>query len=126
MRAQYVEHITKMFVLLGDTPEQAAAEAKNVMAIETALAEGSMPRVDRRMPDNVYHIMTIPELQTLAPNFDWKVFLASHKQDGLKTVNVATPNFFKAMNQQLETADINALRSYLRWHTVHRFAPNRS
>ena len=126
LRAQYVEHITKMFVLLGDTPEQAAAEARNVMAIETALAEGSMPRVDRRMPDNVYHIMTIAELQALAPNFDWKVFLASHKQDGLKTVNVATPNFFKAMNQQLETANIDALRSYLRWHTVHRFAPNLS
>jgi putative endopeptidase len=126
LRAQYVEHITKMFTLLGDTPEQAAAGAKNVMAIETALAEGSMPRVDRRTPANVYHVMTISELQALTPNFDWKVFLASHQQSGLKTVNVATPNFFKAMNQQIETANIDALRSYLRWHTVHRFAPNLS
>ncbi len=48
-----------MFVLLGDTPEKAAEEAKNVLAIETALAQGSMSRVDRRTPANVYHIMTI-------------------------------------------------------------------
>ena len=38
IREQYVEHMTKMFTLAGDTPEQAAAEAQNVMAIETALA----------------------------------------------------------------------------------------
>ena len=50
IRDQYVEHMTKMFVLAGDTPEQAAAEAKSVMAIETALAEGSLSRTDLREP----------------------------------------------------------------------------
>ena len=34
-----------------------------------------MARVDRRDPANVYHIMTIAELQALTPNFDWKVYL---------------------------------------------------
>ena len=126
LRTQYIEHMTKMFTLLGDTPERAAAEAKNVMAIETALAHGSTPRVDLRTPANVYHIKTIPELQAMTPNFDWKVFLDSHQQGGLKTLNVATPGFFTAMNEQLEAADLDALKSYLRWHTVHRFAPNLS
>ncbi len=50
IRAQYVAHVTKMFTLLGDTPEQAAVEAASVMRIETALAKGSMSRVDRRDP----------------------------------------------------------------------------
>ena len=40
LRAQYLEHVTRMFVLLGDTHEQAAAEAKNVLQVETALAKG--------------------------------------------------------------------------------------
>ncbi len=30
------------------------------------------------------------------------------------------------MNNQIETADIDALKSYLRWHTVHRYAANLS
>src|ERR1700682_817881 len=44
LRTQYLEHVTKMFVLLGDTPERAATEAKSVMTVETALAQGSMAR----------------------------------------------------------------------------------
>src|SRR5947209_19588416 len=115
-----------MFSLLGDTPEQAATEAKNVMTIETALAQGSMSRVDRRTPANVYHIITIAALQALTPDFDWKTFLNANQQGGLKTVNVIAPGFFKAMNEQLDSADINALKSYMRWHTVHRFAANLS
>jgi len=46
IRYQYVDHVTKMFVLLGDTPERAAEEAKSVMSIETALAKGSTDRVE--------------------------------------------------------------------------------
>ena len=63
LRDQYVEHVTKMFVLLGDTPEQAAEEAADVMWIETALAKGSMARVEMRDPAKRYHIMTVAELQ---------------------------------------------------------------
>ncbi len=126
IRTQYEAHVAKMFVLLGDTPEKAAAEAKNVLAIETALAQGSMSRVDRRTPANVYHIMTINQLQDLTPDFDWKVYLAAKKESGLKSLNVATPGFFKAVNEQLDTTDVNALKSYMRWHTVHRFAPGLS
>ena len=126
LRAQYVEHVTRMFTLLGDTPEQAAAEAKSVMTVETALAHGSMSRVERRAPANVYHIRTIAELQTMTPGFDWKVFLAANNQGGLTSLNVTSPEFFKTMNQQIDTTDIKALKSYLRWHTVHRFAPNLS
>jgi putative endopeptidase len=126
LRSEYVEHMTKMFTLIGDSPEEAAKEAKHVLDIETALAEGSMSRVDRRSPANVYHVMTIAELQTLTPDFDWKVYFDAKKQGVLKTVNVVAPGFFKAMNQQIDTADMGALKSYLRWHTVHRYAPQLS
>ncbi|RSL17946.1 endothelin-converting enzyme [Edaphobacter aggregans] len=126
IRTQYEAHVTKMFVLLGDTPEKAAEEAKNVLTIETELAQGSMSRVDRRTPANVYHIMTIDQLQELTPDFDWKVYMAAKKESGLKSVNVSTPGFFKAFNEQLDKQDINALKSYMRWHTVHRFAPGLS
>jgi len=122
LRAQYVEHVTKMFVLLGDSPEAAAAEAKNVMTVETALAQGSMARVDRRNPANVYHVMTIDELQTATPEINWKVYLAAKKQSGLKTLNLVSPGYFKAMNAEIATADLATLKSYLRWHTVHRYA----
>jgi putative endopeptidase len=126
IREQYVQHMTKMFTLAGDTPEQAATEAAHVLAVETALAEASMSRVDRRTPANVYHIMTIAELQALTPDFDWKVYFAAKKQGGLKTVNVVSPGYFKGFNQQLESADLESLKSMLRWVTIRRYAANLS
>ena len=61
IREQYVAHVTRMFTLLGDSPEKAAAEAAAVMRIETALAKGSMDRVEMRDPAKRYHIMTVAE-----------------------------------------------------------------
>jgi putative endopeptidase len=126
LREQYVAHVTKMFVLLGDSPEKAATEAQNVMTIETALAQGSMARVDRRNPANIYHVMTIAQLQTMTPDFNWKVYLDAKKEGSLETANIVSPSFFKAMQQQIDAASIDALKSYMRWHTVHRFATNLS
>ena len=59
--------MVKMFTLLGDTPDKAVAEANDVMQIETALAKGSMDRVEMRDPAKRYHMMTVAELQELSP-----------------------------------------------------------
>ena len=126
IRTAYVAHVTRMFTLLGDTPEAAAAEARSVMTIETALAEGSMARVDRRTPANVYHVMTVPQIEAATPAFSWKTYLAGQGESSLTTVNVVSPGFFQAFNQQLATAGTPALTSYMRWHVLHRFAPNLS
>ena len=40
IRQDFVAHMSRMFRLAGDSPEKAAEEAQNVMAIETALAQG--------------------------------------------------------------------------------------
>jgi putative endopeptidase len=69
LRKQYVGHVQKMFQLLGDSPEKAAAEAKTVMELETALAKGALDRVSRRDPNKVYHKMTAKELAALSPDF---------------------------------------------------------
>ena len=123
IREQYVAHITAMFQLAGDSPEKAAAEAKSVMTIETAFATASTPRVDMRDPKNVYHIMTVDQLKTLAPNFDWSTYFGKVGIRPFTTLNVSTPNFFKAASQQIQDQDLAAWKSYLRWHALHQAAP---
>ncbi|NYF79271.1 M13 family metallopeptidase [Granulicella arctica] len=122
IREQYVAHVTAMFVLLGDSPEKAAAEAKSVMTIETALAKGSMPRVELRDPKNVYHVMTIAQFDTLAPGFGWKTYLTENKLGDLATVNVATPGYFEAMDAVVKSSSMDDLKSYMRWHVLHTYA----
>ncbi len=123
IRQQYVEHVTKMFTLLGDSPEQAAKEAEAVMTIETALAKGSMDRVEMRDPAKRYHIMTIAEVQKLSPDFDWKQYLNGIGMGSAPTLNVSSPGFVETVNTELNTQPLPAIKSYLRWHTVHGAAP---
>ena len=122
IRKQYVEHVTRMFILLGDTPEQAAIEAADTMRIETALAKGSMDRVAMRDPDKRYHIMTIAQVQAQTPNFDWRVLLDGIHVGHAPSMNVSSPMFLKTVNDVLETESLPALKAYMRWHVVHESA----
>ena len=64
LRADYEQHVAKMFALAGDAPDKAAAEAKTVMTIETALANASRTRVELRDPEKNYHLMSLAEVNT--------------------------------------------------------------
>jgi putative endopeptidase len=124
IRKQYLEHVTKMLVLAGDSPEQAAKEAAAVMEIETALAQASTSRVDLRDPEKRYHIYTVADFQKLTPDFDFSLYFKAVKVGKFQTLNVATPNFFKAVNELLDKEPIEAWKSYFRWHTLHASASN--
>ena len=124
IRKQYVEHVTKMFTLTGDTPEQAAKEASAVMEIETALAKASMSRTDLRDPEKVYHIYTVADFQKLTPDFDYSVYFRNVKVRSFETLNVATPDFFKGLSELIAKEPVEAWKSYFRWHTLHGAAPN--
>src|SRR5271170_5112983 len=55
LRADYEQHVAQILELGGDAPEQAAAEAKTVVTIETALAKASRTRVELRDPRSEEH-----------------------------------------------------------------------
>ena len=124
LRKQYVAHVQKMFELLGDKPETAATEAQVVMRIETALAKGSMTQEDLRDPQRVYHKMSVGELQALAPNFPWSAYFAQIGLPSLASLNVATPHFFEALNEEIGKEDLASWKAYMRWHVAHVAAPH--
>jgi putative endopeptidase len=121
-RKQYIQHVTNMFKLLGDSPEKAAAEASAVMNIETALAKGSMTRVDRRNPDKIYHKMTEEEWQQLTPLISWTKFVEDVGAPPFTSLNVQVPDFFKALDSELKDVSLDDLKTYFRWHVLHMAA----
>src|ERR1700730_11598567 len=114
LRKQYLAHVQKMFELLGDKPEIATAEAQTVMRVETALAKGSMTRVERRDPKAVDHRMTRTELEGVSPEFQWSAYFAKVGMPSLPSLNVSSPNFFKAMNEELEKESLADWKTHLR------------
>lgn len=126
IREEYVKHVAKMFELMGDDAATAATESKTVMAIETKLAAASMTRVERRDPEAVYHRMSLAQLKTLAPNFGWQDYFEAAGLAGKGDINVATPDFFKELDQQLTAVPLADWKTYLRWHLVNTAAPSLS
>ncbi len=122
-RAQYLEHLQKMFQLIGDTPEKAKAEAQTVMAIETELAKASLTRVERRDPYKNYHKLKLGELQQTAPSFAWDVYFTKSGLTGVNELNVQHPPFFAELENQLKSHSLDDWKTYLRWHITRRKAP---
>ena len=122
LRKQYVAHIQRMFELLGEKPDVAAAKAKTVMAVETALAKGSLDVTSRRDPEKIYHRMPVKELVSLTPSFSWERYLGAIGAD-VKTINVAVPDFFKQLEAQINGVSLEDWKTYLTWHVVHGAAP---
>ncbi len=122
IRERYVQHVQKMFELLGDSPEAAQKGAATVMRLETALANASMTRVERRDPYKRKNKIKVAELQALAPNFNWQAYFVALKAPQFEIVNAAPPAFFKELNAQLGSASVDDWKSYLRFHLVSGYA----
>ena len=120
--AAYREHVARMLGLLGADAETAAADAGRVLAFETALAQASRPRQDLRLPEKLYNKLDRKGLEELTPSLPWDAFLAAIGGPSITQINVATPEFFTALEERIAASAPEDLRAYLRWHAVHGLA----
>jgi endothelin-converting enzyme/putative endopeptidase len=122
-RQKYVEHITNMFVLLGDKPDAAKIKAQAVMALETKLAEATTERVKMRDPKSRDHKMKVTDLSALAPNFQLARFFAARGGPSFTEINVVPPDFFEKVNPLIDSTSLDDWKTYLRWHALRASAP---
>jgi putative endopeptidase len=123
LRADYQAHLAAMFVLSGEPAERARSDAKTVLRIETALAEASQTRVERRNPDNIYHLLTRAELTKLSPGFAWDEFFRESGSPAPESLNVMAPHFFQVLGQLMKKEDLAVWKTYLSWHLINMKAP---
>jgi putative endopeptidase len=122
-RERYVQHIQKMFELLGDNADTAKANAQIVMKMETALARASLTPVERRDPYKLKNKMDLAGLKKLAPNFNWDAYYADRHYPSLAVLNITSPSFFKQMNADLKGEPLDHWKTYLRLHVADSAAP---
>jgi endothelin-converting enzyme/putative endopeptidase len=119
LRKQYQAHVQKMFELLGVGVDRARQNAQTVLDLETALAKGSLDRVSRRNPRNVYHKMTRQELISLNPGINWQAYFQDISAPSFDTLNVADPTFFRRLEEQIVAMSLDQWKVYLTWHLLH-------
>lgn len=123
LRASYQRYVAQMLELLGDTPADARAAARTVMAMETELARASLTREARRDPRRIYHRMSLAQLRRLAPGFDWKAYLQASAVPAGTAVNVTEPRFLLHLGQLLAQRPLADWKHYLRWQLANARAP---
>jgi endothelin-converting enzyme/putative endopeptidase len=122
-RAKYVDYAAQVFTLLGETPQGAKSDAATVMEIETALAQASLTRVERREPHNLFHKLTAAQLARLTPAFHWPDYWKASGMAPQAEVNVTEPKFFEAVERLLQSRSIADWKAYLRWHLARDESP---
>ena len=127
LRREYVAHLARTLELLGEAKSKAAADAGAVFKLETALADSCIRRVEMRDPNRIYHKMTVGELQSLAPNFDWvRYFTAMGVAPLAKptgSLNVAVPSFARQTSNLMASMPLDTWRAYLRVRLATTAAP---
>jgi len=118
-RKKYLEHVQKMFELLGEEPQLAATHARTVMDMETALAKAALTRVDKRDPYKLFHKLPLAQFQKLTPSFSWTTYLTATQAPNVSAINVTEPAFYKEVELLLKTRNLEDWKTYLRWHLVH-------
>jgi len=118
-RKAYVAHLEKMFALAGEP--NGAARAAAILAFETGIAKAHWTRIDSRDADKTYNKMTIAELATLAPGFDFATAFKAAGFTGTSLV-VAQPTAIKAEAALVGQTPLDVLKDHLLIRSLDGFS----
>ena len=123
-RAKFVEHMTNMFKLLGETPEQAATDAESVMAVQMRLANASMTPEQLRNRDKNYNKITLAEAQKIVPDLSLEEYLKTRGITARTDIDFQQPTFFAEVDKMLTDVPLDQWKTYLRWMVLSAAAPS--
>jgi putative endopeptidase len=125
IRSQYVNHISVMLILLGESPLQSSSDGQRILELETKLAASQLTRVEQRVPENTYHPTAVTALASMAPAVDWPTYL-QNLGITTTTLNVSQPKYIQTVSQLLNDVPIEDWKALLRWQVVDAAAPTLS
>ena len=123
IRTEFVSHLRRVFMNLGQDSITAGKSANEVMALETSIAKASRKKEDTRDPHKNYNKMTMAALEKATPNFDWKTFMSEYGLKNVDTVIVGQPEFLTTLNSLLKQTPMTIWSHYMQYHFIKGLAP---
>ena len=122
IRAKYALHIEKMLSMAGDP--RAAQSARDVLALETALARAQWTKVQNRDPVKTYNRLTPAQLREVAPGFDWQAWMRALGIEGkVQALVVSQPTYVAGFSRTLQDTPLDAWKTYFRWRLLGSYSP---
>lgn len=123
IRKGYVELMTKEFAMTGFdkmTGIEADELAQMVMDLETRLAKSQNTRLENRNPQATFHRFTVEEAMSMTPNINWRNYFETIGViDGMKSFNIAQPEYIKEVDAVLGDTNIEVLKAYFAWNVIN-------
>ena len=120
-KAKYEAYVAQMLKAV-DWPD-AEAQAKAVVALETAIAPVSWTKVEQRDPVATYNAMTPAELTALAPGFDWAAYFAASDLGSVDRVVVNEKTAFPKIAAIFAATPIATLQAWQAFNLVDGASP---
>ena len=123
VRDAFLLHVEKIFKL-AKLPDGKAA-AKQVLELETQIAACHWDQVKDRDAEATYNKKSFTELTSLAPAFNWKLWITASNTPAhvLEQVVVRQPSYFEGLSKLIESFDLDKWRSWLTWHIISGASP---
>ncbi len=115
----YHTYVKRLMELIGYDEEAQERVWNAVIKLETEFARNKMTREDRRDPKKRYNMMTIDEIRSNYPDFDWDSYFAALGLENVDKANVANPNFTKFITSYIPTLTDQEIKDYMTFETVN-------
>lgn len=110
--SSFLSYMTELFVLGGETKEDAEKMAKDCYELEKVLAEAQMDVSDSSNVDKIYNVFTMQEIEDMFPGLD---IASVFEITGLKdtgNIIITDVGMTKAFGEYFTDANVEALKAY--------------
>ena len=120
-KAKYEAYVTDMLRMVAYP--NAAQTARDIVALETRIAEVHWTRIERRDSTKTYNPMTQAELTAYAPGFDWKGFLDGAHAEHASKIIVNENTAFPKIARIFADTPLETLKAWETFRTADQAAP---
>ncbi|MBV9045671.1 MAG: peptidase M13 [Alphaproteobacteria bacterium] len=119
-RDAYKKYLVKMLTFAG--VKDPAASAAAVYQLEEDIAKSHWLRAQRRDADKTYNPMTVGDMQTFAPGFNWTAFFKVQGIGPERKVIVRENTAFPGLAATFAKTPVAVWKDYLKVHYLHAMA----
>lgn len=114
-------YVRRLFELV--STEEAEVYAKNIVELETKLAEVQWANTELRDAEKRYNKYMVSDLGKLGNNFSWNQYLSGLGLGQVQEINIMTPSFFEGFDKIFGETSVDVWRQYLEYKLLDAFAP---
>ena len=121
LRKDYQHYVSRLLRMAGSV--DADAKAKDILALETSLAQQHWTQVESRDAQKTYNRRALDTINQATPEFDFSAYLSALGLHSSDAVVIAQPSYFANIGKILAATPLETLREYFRLRLLDAYAP---